>query len=85
MDVYCQRCGEPWDLLGITDGDMNYEERERFWKGQDCPQCRGKEAGERPFRAELMRTMREALGDDIDGIAADMDDAESLFGESFWE
>lgn len=39
MDVYCKRCGEPWDLMGIRDGDMTEEERKMFLRGEGCPCC----------------------------------------------
>jgi len=31
-----------------------------------------------------MTAMRDVLGDDIDGIAAEMEDAEDVLGEEFW-
>ena len=40
--------------------------------------------GKRPFRSQLMTAMRDVLGDDIDGIAAEMEDAEDVLGEEFW-
>jgi len=83
-DVYCQRCGEPWELYYI-EHEMTPEERDNFWEGIGCPSCIGKEVEKRPFRAELASAMRDVLGDDIDGIAAEMEDAEFAFGEKFWE
>jgi hypothetical protein len=43
-DVYCAKCGEPWDYHGIPrhqsdDGDMTYEEAEKFRHGKGCPCC----------------------------------------------
>lgn len=29
--------------------------------------------------------MHEVLGDDLDGLAAELEDAEYLLGEKFWE
>ena len=84
MDVYCKRCGEPWDLLGVNDGDMTAAERDSFWKGEYCPSCHGKTVEKRPFRAELATVLHEVLGDDVDGLAAEMEDAELMFGEEFW-
>ena len=83
MDIYCQRCGEPWDAYGVRHGDMTPEERVRFLSVEDCPGCHGKEVAERPFRAQVMSAMRDILGDDIDGIAAEMEDAEALLGSDF--
>lgn len=85
MDLYCQRCGEPWDAYGARHGmDMTADEYRRFSAGEGCPSCFGKEVGKRPFRSQLMTAMRDILGDDIDGIAAEMEDAEAMLGEEFW-
>jgi len=106
MDVYCKRCGEPWDFYWVQHG-------ERFWRGEGCPACYGKEPcysrfpceecldselvgfpvcrasrskklAQRPFRAELTAALHGSLGDDLDGLAAMLDDAESLLGSDFF-
>ena len=84
MDVYCKRCGEPWDLYGVQHGDMTEEERDRFWKGEGCPSCFGKTIEKRPFRSELTAAFHEVLGDDVDALAAGLEDAEFMLGEEFW-
>jgi hypothetical protein len=38
-DVYCAVCGEPWDYMGVLDGDMTKEEARKFLKGKGCPAC----------------------------------------------
>lgn len=107
MDLYCQRCGEPWDQYGVYNGDMTPEEKVRFLQGIDCPCCQGKEecqktvkCGEceelenrgcrlnlvkRPFRANLASALSSVLGEDTDGLAAEMEDAEALLGKEFWD
>jgi len=85
VDIYCKRCGEPWDVCGVFDGDMTPAERERILNGEGCPCCYGKEVQRRPFRAELTSALHGILGDDIDGLAAELEDAESMLGEKFWE
>jgi hypothetical protein len=85
MDVYCKRCGEPWDLYGVNHGDMSPEERGRFWAGEGCPACFGKEVEKTPFRAQLASALHEVLGDDIDGLAVELEDAEFLMGRDFWD
>ena len=85
MDLYCARCGEPWDAYGVRHGDLTDEERELFLKGEGCPSCWGEEVVSRPFRAELMATLHEVLGDDLDGLAAELEDAEDVLGKEFWE
>lgn len=85
MDVYCKRCGEPWALDSVEHGDMTATERRRFWDGEGCPSCYGKPVEPRPFRAQVMATLHELLGDDLDGLAAEMEDAEFMMGKEFWE
>lgn len=38
-DLICNKCGEPWDAVGVWDGDMTKTERERFFNGDGCPNC----------------------------------------------
>lgn len=84
MDVYCKRCGEPWDLYGVQY-EMAAAERNHFWSGEGCPACYGKPVEKRPFRAQLAGVIQDLLGDDVDGLAAEMEDAEAMLGKSFWE
>ena len=83
MDLYCQRCGEPYDVYYVGQ-EMTPEERVRFRKGEGCPSCFGKTVDKRPFRAELAAALGDILGDDVDGMAAEMEDAEALMGQEFW-
>jgi hypothetical protein len=64
---------------------MAEEERRRFWKGEGCPSCFGKPIENRPFRAQLMSALHGILGDDIDGLASELEDAEHMLGKEFWE
>ncbi len=83
MDVYCKRCGEPFELYGINF-DFTPEERNHFWSGEGCPCCYGKPAPEkRPFRCRVQEALESALGDDHDGLAASMEDAEDMLGDEF--
>ena len=77
MDLYCQRCGEPYDLDHINF-DMTTEERINFKDGKCCPCCVNKPVAERPARAEAMEVVRDLLGDDEDGMAAMMEDFEAF-------
>lgn len=38
-DVYCSKCGEPWDYYGVKHGDMLPHERDKFLRGEGCPSC----------------------------------------------
>lgn len=112
MDLYCKRCGEPWDAYYVNH-EMTAEERNNFFAGNYCPACKkrpfcnnNKPCSEcehvainslgdyvclkncikgRPFRAILASALGDILGDDVDGIAAEMEDAEQMFGEDFWK
>jgi hypothetical protein len=83
MDLYCKRCGEPYDYYHI-EHDIDPFERGQFYRGEGCQSCKGKEVTKRPFRAMAMEALHEVLGDDIDGLAAELDDAEYLMGPKFW-
>ncbi|MBI2851970.1 MAG: hypothetical protein HYX84_02535 [Chloroflexi bacterium] len=83
MDLYCRRCGEPWDIYYVEQ-EMDPLERVHFKDGEGCPACYGKPIEKRPFRAELAAAFQDVLGDDTDGIAVEMEDAEALMGEDFW-
>ena len=77
--------GEPYELLGITD-DFTDEEKKRFWAGEGCACCVGKPVTwKKPFRCEMQEALESVLGDDHDGLAAEMEDAEAMFGTKFYE
>lgn len=84
MDVYCPRCDEPWDVYHI-EHELTPEEEKRFWNGMGCPCCDGKKVTpvqpekdkrghDRLTMGEKTGILRELLGNDIDGIAAMLDD-----------
>lgn len=108
MDLYCKRCGEPWEM-DYVQHDMTILERVAFNKGDGCPCCIDKQICDlkipcsecehqqedryscrlnkfkRPYRAEIAEALGDLLGDDIDGLAAEMEDAEFSLGSKFWE
>lgn len=77
MDLLCQRCGEPWDAC--LD-DLTEQEKADFHASRGCPCCRNKPDADihlspRQQEAVTVQTaMRDVLGDDIDGLAAEMED-----------
>jgi hypothetical protein len=107
MDLYCQRCGEPYDFDHVQF-EMTPQDRNDFRDGTGCPACKGierchlevkcvdcekydkeqEQCGshmfKRPFRAELSEVLGDILGDDVDGLAVEMEDAEALMGREFW-
>lgn len=74
MDIYCQRCGEPWDVVGLHSGDVTPPERKQILDGDCCPCCKGKDVKDRPLCAEATEVLMDLLGDDIDGLAATLED-----------
>lgn len=84
MDIYCTNCGEPYELWIEDDEDRELMKSVRHGR---CPSCKGeKQEGGRPFRAELAGVLGDLLGDDVDGLASEMEDAEYLMGsEAFWD
>ncbi|KKM98458.1 hypothetical protein LCGC14_1157640 [marine sediment metagenome] len=84
MDVYCKRCGEPYDLYHVQQ-DMEATERRRFWDGEGCSSCYGKPVERTPFRAQVTAALHDLMGGDVDGLAASLEDAEGMFGGEFWE
>jgi len=93
MDLYCQHCGEPWEISGLWDFEKDDYRgaRQDFLDGIGCPSCKWglKEIKDRPRIAEFAQIAREELGDDIDGIAAELEDLEymgfldeELYGEA---
>lgn len=84
MDVYCKRCGEPVELYHIQH-DAAPDERRRFWDGEGCVACFGREVKKWPFRAQVMAALHDVLGDDLDGLAAELEDAEYLMGRAFFD
>lgn len=84
MDVYCPRCAEPWDPYEFHDVAVEQETtydaiRRRFFT-EGC----GVTFGGRPcaesdsLRAQASGVLAEMLGDDVDGIAAMLDDFEYM-------
>ena len=90
MDIFCPKCGEPWDTdtlheyvkewrhLGTTYADV----RSRFQRegcGNTFAGWRVKCEPVATGRAEMARAVYALLGDDLDGAAATFED----FGGGF--
>ena len=81
MDLLCMRCGEPWDRLSLED-EFNPVEKRQFLAGVCCPACKGVQDAEEfadrgdrtAFAREAQAAIIDALGDDLDGAAAMMED-----------
>lgn len=86
-DIHCVKCGEPWDMDCLHDmieeQGLSYDDaRVRFF--QNGCEALGWGGCERPvsegatMRAMASSAMADLLGDDVDGIAAMMEDAEAM-------
>jgi hypothetical protein len=77
MEIYCQRCGEPWRLKTLYElGSYGMD----FLAGKGCPACAmGEKAPtERPQRAEMMQVLMEELHGDLDVIAIELEDMNKM-------
>ncbi len=84
MDIYCGICGEPWDMDSLHDAVD--EGRATSWKdaratferkgcGLWAVKC---STTPDTARAAASAVLMEVMGDDLDGVASMLDDAESL-------
>lgn len=76
MDVYCTRCGEPWDIFTVEQ-----DEPESFGRCKgvitSCPCCQDKKVQLSKEQKEQLAAIREVsmlFGDDLDGLAAELQD-----------
>lgn len=70
MDIYCANCGEPWDALE--------PDRKEIVRG-NCEACRGNpKKRDNSLRTQAVAALAEIAGDDIDGLAADLEDFEYM-------
>lgn len=80
MDIRCPKCGEPWEIdsLHEVDGMTFAQARKKFYK-VGC-EVFDSSHGYDDSNASLIAQMgQELMGDDVDGLASMMDDAE-FFG-----
>lgn len=80
MDLYCTKCGEPWELDSLHDlveeGRAESFTRARvLFQNQGCEAFGCTHNSERDSEVALASSlMFDMLGDDVDGIAAMMED-----------
>jgi hypothetical protein len=78
MDLICVYCGEPWDMDYVL-----HESPKDFTRIggviKHCPSC--PKDGTKPnldnetkARLEIVESLGDVLGDDIDGLAAELED-----------
>jgi hypothetical protein len=85
MDIYCPKCSEPWDLselhTAVDEGSAaDYDDARRTFYADGCGTlfnsrpCREN----RTLRSEASLVLADVLGEDLDGVAAMLEDAEFL-------
>lgn len=84
MDIPCPRCGEPWDIAELhyyaKNEGITYEQAQREFQKRGC-YAMGAGASCEPVednRTAAAAVLYELMGDDLDGVAAMMEDAEML-------
>lgn len=83
MDIYCPKCGEPWDNDELhheaEDNDSDYETVAKNFRRRGC-EVFGFQHGDADYEVNGMpastaaSALYELLGDDMDGAAAMMED-----------
>lgn len=76
MDIYCIRCGEPWDIDTVLHDDPEGFKR-RGGVIKSCPACENKPVSlskEQREKLAIIREMAVMFGDDLDGLAAEIED-----------
>jgi hypothetical protein len=86
MDIFCPKCGEPWDndeLHEVVaerhengDHDASYNSVAREFRGKGCEVFGCSHGHVSAMAAELAAVAYDMMGDDMDGAASMLDDAQ---------
>lgn len=75
MDIYCPKCGEPWDQEELHDIEgKTYAEANLAFRRTGCAVFGEKCEGENTQAAMLAAAAYEMLGDDLDAAAAELEE-----------
>lgn len=80
-DIFCTKCGEPWDIDTIHDvadeQGSTFDRVRKDFNRRGCVALGGAACETvNTNRTAAARAFTDLLGDDIDGIAAELADAE---------
>jgi hypothetical protein len=81
MDIYCLKCGEPWDLIHVMDNKDEFVfAEENTGKITKCPCCEEVVdlTKEERGRLDSLSALADIMGDDIDGYAAFVEDLDAM-------
>lgn len=81
MDIRCTTCGEPWDIdslhdLVAEDQAADFDDAYRLFVMDGCGAFGTSHNATKASPAIQMLT--DLLGDDVDGLAAELEDAELM-------
>ena len=76
MDLVCIRCGEPWDMDYVLHEDPGEFKRRggRIDRCPCCPKQKPKHSPREQARLDAVAGLADLLGDDVDGLAAELAD-----------
>ena len=81
MDIRCGICAEPWDLDSLHDEadyrGVSFDDIRRDFTRNGCIALGGDKC-ERTDAGYIVSELADILGDDVDGLASILEDAESL-------
>lgn len=88
MDLYCPKCAEPWEvetlheMADYTDSPtpITFHEANARFQREGCEAfgCPHNTETMGSFRAQAAGVLSDLLGDDVDGIASMLEDAEFI-------
>jgi hypothetical protein len=78
MDLICVSCGEPWEMDYVLHDEPNEFKRKGgvITKCPCCPKDGSKPVldNESKAKLEIIESLGDVLGDDVDGFAAELED-----------
>jgi hypothetical protein len=84
MDIYCRRCGEPWDIDTLheeaAESGRTFQEVRADFARRGCQALAAFTGNDQPCekqetaRGAASGALMDILGDDIDGVASLLDD-----------
>jgi hypothetical protein len=82
MDIPCPNCGEPWDNDELhwhaRDFDSTYDEVRKDFQKRGCEALDAKCVPGRTNQGAVAAEIHALMGDDLDGVASMMEDAQGL-------
>ena len=77
MDLPCINCGEPWDMDYVLH-EAPHEFTRTHGRIDRCPACpatgRPRLSAAKRAQLDAVATLADILGDDIDGLVAELED-----------